>query len=117
LSHVCKAARFLHGLAQADSFFHSTGIMHSLNEYDYCLAWLPSFRISSVREQACHVRTGTVDDPYKQLEANWPQATRRACGRRIFSWWIFQILWMDQALGLLPHDVTSNRFSLALFLR
>ncbi len=99
-SCVDAAARLLGAgsrfwFAQTDSIFAALHCA-KCHKYDYCLAHPPSSIISTFEELSCYIRTGAVDDPWKQLEAKLSSSY--------------------QMLGLLPHDVIPNRLFLVQFL-
>jgi hypothetical protein len=111
---------------QADFMIRRAGIKCSLTKYDYALQKLPvpCEVLQSVRELACRVRAGVVDDPYEQLEEKLTASYQKSPWQRTFELLNMPDLGdrrpsvlIDAMLALLPDDVEPNRLFLALFLR
>jgi hypothetical protein len=78
----------------------------------------------SVRELACRVRAGEVDDPYEQLEDKLTASFQKSPWQKTFELLDMPDLGnrrpsvlMDAMLALLPDDVQPIRLFLALYLR
>jgi hypothetical protein len=109
---------------QAETTFRRAKITCSLTKYDYVLQRLPMDVLLSVKELACRVRTGEVDDPYEQLEKKLTASYQRSPWQLTFDLLDMPDLGdrrlsvlMDTMLVSLPDDCRLDRLFLALFLR
>jgi hypothetical protein len=101
---------------QADSIFRRANIKSSLTKYDYALQKLSCEVLLSVRELALRVCTGSVEDPYEQLEEKLTASYQKSPWQRTFELLDMPELgdrrpsvFMDTMLALLPEDVPPNR--------
>jgi hypothetical protein len=109
---------------QADSIFRRANIKSSLTKYDYALQKLLCDVLLTVHELALRVCTGSIEDPYEQLEEKLTASFQKSPWQRTFELLDMPELGdsrpsvlMDAMLALLLEDVPPNRLFLALFLR
>jgi hypothetical protein len=108
---------------QAETNFRRSKITCSLTKYHYVLQRLPMDVLVSVKELARRVRTGEVNDPYKQLEEKLTASYQRSPWQLTFNLLDMPDLGdrrpsvlMDTMLASLPDDCRLYRLFLALFL-
>jgi hypothetical protein len=80
--------------------------------------------LNSVKELACRVRTGEIDDPYEQLKAKLTASYQRSPWQMAFDLLDMSDLGdccpsvlMNSMLASLPDDCQPNRLFMALFFR
>jgi hypothetical protein len=108
---------------QAETTFRRAKITCSHTKYDYVLQRLPMDVLVSLKELACRVCTGEVDDPYEQLETKLTASYQRSLWQLTFDLLDMPDLGdrrpsvlMDNMLASLPYDCRPDPLFLALFL-